>query len=266
MPRTSINGCNYYFEETGSGPETIVFGHGFLMTHRQWEAQVEALSDQYRCLALDWRGQGWSSATDTGYSIPELTNDLVQFINTQVEGPCHYVGLSMGGIVGFQLLLREPELVQSSVLMSTQAHPEDDANQLQYRALLEGARWLGFKPFIDRVLPMLFSPAFLNDPDRRRSVERWKGIIQSNDPEGVYRTGRGIFWRSSLLSQLHHIKTPVLLLAGADDVAIAPDRTRAAHERLPDSDFAVIPAAGHSAPVERPAVVADMLRRFIGNH
>ena len=266
MPRTSLNGCDYFYEETGAGPETIVFGHGFLMTHRLWESQLDALGDRYRCLALDWRGQGWSTVPNHGYELSSLTADLIAFIETLVEGPCHYVGLSMGGFTGLRLLGRRPDLVRSAVLMSTQAHPEDETNQLQYRALLEGTRRLGYGPFIDRVLPMLFSPAFLNDSERHREVERWRGIIQSNDPEGIYRTGRSIFWRNDLRDDLSRIETPVLLLAGADDIAISPDRTRAAHAQIPSSEFAVIPAAGHSAPVERPAVVTDLLRRFISKH
>lgn len=266
MPYLDINGCNYFYDEVGHGPETLVFGHGFLLTHRMWEHQVEALRDRYRCIVFDWRGQGWSDVTRDGYSVKALCEDLLQLIDTLDVGPFHYVGLSMGGYVGFRLLLRDPEPLLSAVLIDTQPDAENPHTRLRYETMLFIARYVGYAPLIDRVMALSFSPAFLNNPENEREIERWKGIIMSNDPVGVYRAGRGIFRRPSVLPHLGAAETPTFLLTGVDDIPAPVEKMRRAHERLPNAEHALLPATGHASPIERPDAVTHAIEHFITAH
>jgi pimeloyl-ACP methyl ester carboxylesterase len=266
MPRLSINGCQYYYEDVGTGPETVVFGHGFLMTHRMWEHQVEALRDRYRCIAFDWRGQGWSEVTKSGYSVLELCEDLVELVERLDTGPVHYVGLSMGGFVGFRLLLRDPDWLQSATLIDTQADAETGSSRLRYEAMLLIARTIGYEPVIDRTLQMMFGPAFLNNPNNEQAIERWRGIATSNSRVGVYRAGQAIFQRPNVLPLLGAIRTPTLLMTGSDDTPTPVDAARRAQQAIPKAELTVIPAAGHSSPIERPEAVTERLESFIAAH
>ncbi len=77
MPKIRVNGANLYYEDTGGqGKETIVFSHGVLFNCHQFDAQVAALSERYRCIAYDHRGQGQSEVTKDGYDMEttELAN------------------------------------------------------------------------------------------------------------------------------------------------------------------------------------------------
>ena len=266
MPRLTVNGCQYYYEDVGSGPETIVFGHGFLMTHRVWEHQVEALRDRYRCIAFDWRGQGWSEVTRDGYSVLELCEDVLQVVEHLGLDACHYVGLSMGGYVGLRLLLRDPDWLRSAVLIGTQAESEDGSARLQYEAMLFVARYWGYAPVIDRAMQLMFGPAFLNDPANEREIERWRGIIASNDALGVYRAGQGIFRRPNVRPLLGAIRTPTLLVTGADDMVTPVEHARRTQQAIPKAELRILPATGHTAPVERPEAVTDALTTFITAH
>ena len=58
MPKLRVNGVELYYEDVGSGPQTIVFAHGLLWSCRMFDAQVAALKDRYRCVSFDFRGQG----------------------------------------------------------------------------------------------------------------------------------------------------------------------------------------------------------------
>jgi len=260
MPTFSVNGCMYHYEETGSGDETIVFGHGYLMTHRLWEPQIEAFRDDYRCIVFDWRGQGQTEITDRGYDVPNLARDAAELIRSLDAAPCHYVGLSMGGFVGFHLLTDHADLLRSAALLDTSAESEPLMTRLKYEAMLQTVRQVGFDPVIPRVLPILFGPTFrTRHPDR---VQHWVEVITSQDREGIYRAGRGIFRRDGPLAALGGARTPTLLLTGADDVATPPDRARKAHDALPNSRFILLPNAGHSSAIERPDAVTDHLRTF----
>ena len=63
MPIIRVNGAALYYEEHGTGPETVVFAHGLLWSCRMFDAQVALLKDRYRCVAFDFRGQGQSEVT-----------------------------------------------------------------------------------------------------------------------------------------------------------------------------------------------------------
>src|SRR5262245_8514505 len=72
---------------------TIVFGHGLLFGGWMFRPQVQALSAQYRCVTIDWRGQGDTPASEAGYDMDSLTGDVVALIEHLGVAPVHYVGL-----------------------------------------------------------------------------------------------------------------------------------------------------------------------------
>ena len=132
MPFKQINGAKIYYEETGTGPETLIFSHGLLMNGDMFQQQVEVLSERYRCICYDHRGQSRSEVTDTGYDMDSLTEDAAALIRDLDAAPCHFAGLSMGGFVGMRLAIRHPELLKSLVLIETTADPEPEQNKGPY--------------------------------------------------------------------------------------------------------------------------------------
>jgi pimeloyl-ACP methyl ester carboxylesterase len=86
----------------GDRPEaaTVLFGHGLLFSAWMFHHQIAALRAQFRCVAIGWRGQGESSASNGGYDMDTLTADALALIGLLGVAPVHDVGLSMGGFVG----------------------------------------------------------------------------------------------------------------------------------------------------------------------
>jgi len=80
MPEVTVNGVRLFYEETGSGPETLVFSHSYLVDSTHFAPQIEALSDRYRCIAYDHRGHGRSQAPKGGYDMENLYADAVALI------------------------------------------------------------------------------------------------------------------------------------------------------------------------------------------
>jgi pimeloyl-ACP methyl ester carboxylesterase len=261
MSHHPINGCSYFYTDTGDGDETLVFGHGFLMTHRMWDPLVDALSDRYRCVAFDWRGQGRSEVTESGYDVPDLARDVVALIDDLDLGRVHYVGLSMGGFVGFDLLAHHSDRLASALLLDSSAEAEPLRNRLQYYAMLEAVKRIGYEPVIDRVVPMLFGPTFREE--QPEALRTWIDRITAQDRTGIYRAGRGIFRREGVLSALGQARTPTLLLVGADDNATPPERSEKAHDALPNSQLVILPRSGHSSAIERPDAVTHHIETFL---
>ncbi len=80
MPHLRVNGVTLFYEEMGSGPETIIFSHSYLLSGVHFNPQMQALRDRYRCIAFDHRGHGRSETTVNGYDMENLYQDAVAFI------------------------------------------------------------------------------------------------------------------------------------------------------------------------------------------
>jgi 3-oxoadipate enol-lactonase len=263
MPNLQVNGAEIYFEEHGAGPETIVFAHVLLLSGRVFDPQVKALQDRFRCITFDFRGQGQSQVTDSGYDIDTLTADAAGIIEALQCAPCHFVGLSMGGFAGLRLAIRRPALLKSLVLLASWADPELKQDVRRYRLMAFIARWFGTKVVVDRVMPMMFGEKFLNDPARTKEREEWRARLIANDRIGVTRAVEGMMTRQGVYDQLDKITIPTLIVVGAQDAMCPPAQAERMHAGIPGSKLVMIPGAGHMSTIEEPAAVNRALEEFL---
>ena len=262
MPKIQINGVNLYYEEHGSGSETIVFAHGFLTNTSVFREQINSLKKSYRCVAFDFRGQGRSQVAFNGYDMDNLACDAAKLLSKLNAHPCHFVGLSMGGYVGLRLALYHPELLVSLTLIDSSADSEPVKNFSKYAVLNFMSRSIGAKPVIKRAMPVVFSKSFLKDPSKVKVKELWEYQMTSMDRIGLSRSLFGILKRKSVEEELHKINIPTLIIVGEEDTATTPDKSEKMHESLIDSKLITIPNVGHCAPVEAPKIVNKALTEF----
>ncbi|HLE85083.1 MAG TPA: alpha/beta fold hydrolase [Thermoanaerobaculia bacterium] len=266
MPTLKVNGAELFYDDRGSGPETVVFAHGLLFDGRMFDAQVAALADRFRCLRFDFRGQGRSAVTPDGYDMDTLAEDAAALIEALGAAPCHFVGLSMGGFVGLRLASRRPELLRSLAVLDSSADPEPAENLPRYRLLNTIARWLGLRVVAGRVMPIVFGRSFLRDPERREVRELWRQRIVSRDRRGITRAVRGVIYRRGVQDELPGIRVPTLILVGEEDLATPRERSEWMRAAIPGAELVVVPRAGHSAPIENPEAVTAALAELLARH
>lgn len=268
MPYLHVRGGDYFYDLAGHRPghpdhPTIVFGHGYLMTHRLWDAQVAALADRYRCLRFDWRGQGQSTVTRGGYDPWDLARDALALTEALGIRRFHYVAHSMGGYVGYRMALLAPERLTSMVLIGTSPSSTPPAQLREYTQLLWAVRLLGYGPVFPKVLPILYGSAFLNDPARAAERAAQAQAIRSNDRTGIFRAGRGIFARDDVSARLGEITVPTRLLVGDADAPHPPADSQGPAAAMPYADAIVLPNTGHTPPAERPTETTAHIAAFI---
>ena len=263
MSTININGARIWYEESGSGPHSIVFSHGLLMNHRMFDAQVKALSRHYRCIAYDHRGQGRSEITPNGYDMDTLAEDAAALIEALDCAPCHFLGLSMGGFVALRLAIRRPELLRSLILMETTADPEPADSKRRYRLQVMLARWLGFRPLAGALMPIMFGNTFLQDPARGGDRDFWRQVMIDNKRSGTLRAAQGVIRREGVHEQLNRIHKPTLILVGDEDAATPVPQAQRMHSGIRDSKLVVIPGAGHSSTIENPDAVTGAVATFL---
>ncbi len=263
MPYKKINGANLYYEECGAGEETIVFSHGLLMSADMFSDQVRELSSSYRCISFDHRGQSRSEVTASGYDMDSLTDDTAALIKALDAAPCHFAGLSMGGFVGMRLAIRQPELLKSLILMETTADPEPPQNKGPYRKLAFIGRWLGFRLVVDKLMPIMFSQSFLNNPDKEKVRDHWRQHLLGLNKKGTSRAAHAVIDRQGVYDDLDRIDLPTLIVVGDEDVATVPVKSERMHAAIKGSKLIIIPRAGHSSSIEEPEAITQAIGAFL---
>ncbi|WP_147466093.1 alpha/beta fold hydrolase, partial [Pseudomonas syringae group genomosp. 3] len=110
--------CSLHYEEYGQG-EPVLLLHGLGSSCQDWEYQIPVLASHYRVIVMDMRGHGRSDKPHERYSIKAMSNDVEALIEHLRLGPVHLVGLSMGGMIGFQLAVDQPHLLKSLCIVNS---------------------------------------------------------------------------------------------------------------------------------------------------
>jgi len=266
MAILEANGTRIHYTDSGpgSGSETIVFSHGLLFSGAMFGKQVEQFKDRYRCITFDHRGQGGSAVAADGYDMDTLTEDAAALIEALEVGPCHFAGLSMGGFVGMRLAIRRPELLETLMLLETTADDEPAENGPKYTQLNFVARWFGLRLVIKKVMPIMFSKSFMNDPTRAEDRKYWADRICENHKIGVTRAVKGVIHRDGIYDQIEQINLPTLIIVGEEDTATVPAKSERMHAKIKGSRLVRVPRAGHSSTIEEPAAVNAAIETFLG--
>ena len=85
----------------------------------------------------------------------------------------------------------------------------------------------------------------------------------ANNRGAIFKFGQGIFARESVYDQLDQIKTPTLVMVGAEDVPTPVTRAERIAEKIPGAKLVVIPGAGHLCTVEEPDAVNRAIKDFL---
>lgn len=265
MPITRVNGTDLHYEDTGGPNEPVMFLHGFLFDGRQYEAQVSMLRDRYRCITMDFRGQGRSAAARRGYQIEQHTADVLGIIRRLDIAPVHLVGLSMGGFVALRIAAREPGLLRSLTLVNTSAAAHAPTKFPKQLALAAVARVAGVSlPLIrSGVEAEIYGEAFRKDPARAAERELWQRRWERADRSSLVKTLLGFMIRPDIRNELGEVTVPTLVIAGGADASLPPRFSRDIHSLIAGSRLVELPGVGHSSPVEDPEGVTRALEQFL---
>jgi len=258
-----VNGVELYVEDTQGPGAPVVFSHGLLWSTKMWRFQIAAFRGAHRCIAFDHRGQGKSEVTPSGYDMDTLAEDAAALIGQTGAAPVHFVGLSMGGFVGLRLAARRPELLRSLALLGSASDGELWRKVPGYAVMNFLTRFVGARPFLPAILPLMFARPFRKDAAR---AELRKGLVRellANDLVGMRRAVSGVMFRKPVSdAELAKIHVPTLVISGAEDAAIQPKRSMRTASQIRGARFLGIPRAGHSASLEEPDAVNRALRDF----
>src|SRR3954470_5240154 len=120
MSKASINGIQINYEVHGrEGAPWVVWSHSLASSVRMWDPQIAAFKDRWRLLVYDMRGHGASDAPEGPYSLDMLADDALALMKHVGAKRAHFVGLSIGGMIGQTIALKAAGVLDRLVLADT---------------------------------------------------------------------------------------------------------------------------------------------------
>jgi 3-oxoadipate enol-lactonase len=260
--KATVNGIQTYYEIHGKEASPwLVFSHSLACSVRMWDGEIAKLKDRYRVLVYDTRGHGQSAAPKGPYTLEQLAEDLQALLkHLKIEKP-HYVGLSMGGMIGQTFSLKYPgRLATMTLCDTTSRYPAEAAAMWQERIRIAESKGMG--PLVQPTLERWFTEAFRkNHPEK---VKRVAALIEKTPVPGYVGCCAAIP-KINVTSRLKEIKTPTLVICGNDDPGTPPAMAREIQENIPGARLALIPQAAHLANIEQPEAFNRALADFLSS-
>ena len=254
--KAKVNGTELYYELHGKeGAPWLILSHSLACTVRMWDPQIAAFKDRYRILAYDMRGHGQSAAPAGPYTLDLLADDVLALMKELKIERARYVGLSIGGMIGQHLALKEPKRFEKMVLADT-GHTQTPETLKQWEERIRVATSQGMKPLVAGTMERWFTPAFRESPPAKKIAD----LIARTPVNGYVGCGQAIM-KLNTTGRLKDIKLPVLAITGEADAAAGG--TKYIGEHLPGAKFVNIPQAAHIANIEQAEKFNQALRDFL---
>lgn len=254
----NAEGRRIYYDLVGppSGP-VVCFCHSLASDGGMWAEQVPPLlAKGYRILRVDMRGHGGSDPVAGDYTMEALADDVALVLDFLGLGKVHYVGLSIGGMLGQAFAVRHGGRILSTVLCDTSPQTAPGASAAWAPRMDAVRKANSLAPLADGTMERWFTPAFKPaNPGRYRQIH---ATIAATTPQGYLGCAAAIL-NFDFVPHLPAVKVPALVVCGADDEGTPPAGNRQIAALIPGGRYEEIADARHFPNVER----ADQFNRIL---
>ncbi len=254
------NGISVNYKVDGpEGAPVVTMSHSLAANLDMWEPQVAALSDRYRVVRYDSRGHGGTDAPDGPYTLDMLADDARAFLQALNIERSHFVGLSMGGMLGQNLALRHPEMFLSLSLCDTSAKMPPDA-VANWDARIGVARDKGMGALVDGTIERWFTAPFRDA--NAHVVDPVREMIRTT-PVAGFNGCCDALKTLDLIDEISAIDLPTLIIVGAQDQGTPVAASEAIDQRIAGSKLVVLDDAAHFSNLQQPDAFNAALGGFI---
>lgn len=258
--KASANGIsiNYTLEGPAHAP-VVTLSHSLATDLSMWDPTVPALKDRFRVLRYETRGHGRTDAPKGAYTLDQLADDALGLLNALGIERTHWVGLSMGGMIGQTLALKAPQVFASLSLCDTSSRVPAEAKPA-WQDRIRTAESQGMEPLVEPTLARWFTEPFRNS--RKDVIGAVATMIRNTPPAGYAGCCHAIS-ALDLTDRIHAIKMPAIAIVGEDDPGTPVAAHKVIHERIAGCRLEVIPRAAHLSNIEQPDAFNTVLTSFL---
>ncbi|MCC6949719.1 MAG: alpha/beta fold hydrolase [Bradyrhizobiaceae bacterium] len=259
---TSLGSHKAYFDLFGpeKGP-VVCLVHSLATDSGMWAEQIPVLLESgYRVLRVDIRGHGGSDAPAAPYTMKELSDDIAKLLDVLGIDKVHFVGLSIGGMIGQGFALDHPGKVRSLTICDALPGSPPNAKDLWAPRINAVTEAKSLAPVAGGTIERWLSAEF-----KQKNAARWQQIydtIVGTKPEGFIGCALAIT-DFNFVDRLPSVKAPSLVICGANDPGAPPAVNKQIASAIPGGRYEEIADALHFPNVEQPAVFNRIMRGWL---
>jgi 3-oxoadipate enol-lactonase len=236
--------------------DTIVFVHGVGSTGAIWEYQTEAFGNEYQCLPIELRGNGARKPEPPAESITRdgFVDDVIFAADAVGAQRFHFVGCSLGGVVGFELWKRAARRVRTFTFVGSFAWYPDAQQYVD--GVIASVRAAGsMERFAHERAKRLGMPA-------GKRADETIAQMACKSVESYIASTRAT-WTGEYRALLPTITVPTLVVCGENDAVAPAEFSREIAEGIGGAHLEIIEGAGHVANADAPERFNSLLRDFL---
>jgi len=258
--KVTANGIstNYTLDGPTQAP-VLTLSHSLACDLTMWDPQMPALTAKYRVLRYDTRGHGGTDAPAGAYTLGQLADDAVALLDALGIARTHWMGLSMGGMIGQTLALKAPGRLSSLILCDTSSRIPAEAKPV-WEDRIRTVETQGMAPLVDATLARWFTERYRTKGGAE--LARIKGLIAGTPPRGYAGCCHAIS-ALDLTDHIGAIKLPTLVVVGEEDQGTPVAASRVIHEQIKGSELVILKSASHLSNVEQPAAFTTAVTTFL---
>ncbi|CAN7207303.1 alpha/beta hydrolase [Variovorax sp. LjRoot130] len=270
VPTKSISagGVNFAYRELGkqNGGTPVVFLVHLAAVLDNWDPRImDGIAAKHRVIAFDNRGVGASSGSPSS-SMEQMADDAITFIKAKGFEQVDLFGLSMGGMIAQEIVLKEPQLVRKIILAGTGPAGGEGISTVARVANYDLLR--GFFTGQDPKQFLFFTRTPNGIEAGKAFLQRLKERSENRDKEisitaYVAQLRALSAWGQKEPADLSVVKHPVLIVNGDDDRMVPTSNSRDLARRLPNSTLIIYPDAGHGGVFQFHAVFVPKALEFL---
>lgn len=248
----------YRFDGHVTNP-VLMLSNSIATTLEMWDVQIPTLVKYFRVLRYDTRGHGSSNAPIGAYSIDRLGRDVVELLDGLNIEHAHFLGLSLGGMIGQWLGIHAGDRIDRLILSNTSPYlgpaPQWDA---LIKSVLETQDMVAMSRMF---LANWFPPHMLDS--ETTLIEIFRNMILNTSPQGLAGSFASVrdmdFRRTNAL-----IERPTLVIGGSNDTVTLPSHSELLASTIPNAQLVILESV-HLPNIERPEEYIEAVINFLLN-
>ncbi|MCL6652781.1 pyrimidine utilization protein D [Agrobacterium rubi] len=254
-----------YFEVEGrSEPDaqTILLSSGLGGSGAYWTPQMEMLQTHFRVVTYDHRGTG-----RTGGEVPQdggisaMADDVLEIANELKLQKFHFMGHALGGLIGLDIALRQPDLIDRLVLINAWSKADAHSGRCfdTRISLLENS---GVEAFVKAQPLFLYPAVWMSDNAERLAKDDAHGVVHFQGRDNVLRRIAALR-AFDVDGRLGEINNRTLVIAAKDDLLVPYTRSLRLAEGLPNAQLFVFDEGAHAVNITDVAGFNTELEKFL---
>jgi 3-oxoadipate enol-lactonase len=249
---------NYELSGKKDAP-VVVLSHSLSSSLLMWNPQIDVLNPHFQVLRYDMRGHGHSDVIPGPYTLELLGEDVIGLLDALNIDQVHFVGLSIGGMIGQDLALNHTHRLKSLVLCDTASIIPQEAQPI-WQERIHHAHSKGMEAQVDETMERWFTPSFRKQSSPMLEIIR--NQILATSVLGYMGCAEAIR-KLHYLNRLSEINMPTLIMVGEDDPGTPISASEAIYERISHSKLVILPSARHLSNVEQADLFNVTLLEFL---